>query len=51
MQKDVLVSRSISRIQAAHAQGKFAGYAPLTASGSEAVQATCAAAWGPAMRR
>ena len=51
MNKDTSVSQAIARIQAAHTQGRLTDYAPLAATGSEAVAATCAAAWGPAMRR
>lgn len=51
MQMNSHVSQAISRAQTSFENGKLAAYAPLLASGSNAVAATCAAAWGPAMRR
>jgi len=42
---------AIPGMKAAFAAGRLSQYKPLASSGAESVQSTCAASWGPAMRR
>ncbi|WP_158260075.1 hypothetical protein [Zobellella endophytica] len=45
------VTAMMARAQTAFSSGKLQQYKPLEASGAEGVKSTCAASWGPAMRR
>ena len=41
----------IPSVKLAMANGKFKDYGPLKAMGNNEIQSTCAASWGPMMRR
>lgn len=47
----VALKDRLNAVKAAFEQGELDDYAPLSQSGHHAMHATCATAWGPAMRR
>ena len=45
------ITSAMSTAVSAHKDGKLNNYGPLACSGVGEVKSTCAASWGPAMRR